>query len=274
MWLAEMVPQQRKTAVLPQSLLMVLLGSWLLVACTAQRQLATAVEQGNRAFATQDFAAAHEAYALGQAAAIGQMEPAYNEANTFYREANFAQATDLLRQAVGRGDWPQVAAAFHNLGNGYFQRGQWGEAIAAYQTALRYNPADLDTKYNLELARQALAGLGAGADEDGAGGGGMEQAENEEAGAELADGGGNESLERPLGAGEKRPLPGGTSPDDGVAPTEPAAGEPVESLPPVESLSPEQAYGFLTAVGQHSKMLPGAMAEPSAAPPVTTAKDW
>ncbi|MCA9999866.1 MAG: VWA domain-containing protein, partial [Anaerolineales bacterium] len=135
MWLAELVPQQRKTAVFPHSipvlaswLFMLLLGIWLLTGCTAQRQMAEAVAQGNRAFAAQEFAAAHEAYALGQAAAIGQMEPAYNEANTFYREAAFEQATDLLREVVGRGNQPQVAAAFHNLGNGYFQRGEWGEA--------------------------------------------------------------------------------------------------------------------------------------------------
>lgn len=281
MWLAEMVPQQRKTAVFSPSipalaswLFILLLGIWLLAGCTAKRQLAQAVEQGNRAFAAQEFAAAHEAYSSAQAATSGQMEPAYNQANTFYREAAFAQATDLLREAVGEGNQPQVAAAFHNLGNGYFQRGEWGEAIAAYQTALRYDPDDMGTKYNLELAQQQLAGLGTGADEAGAGGGGLEQDETGETGAELADQGGNEPLERPLGAGEKRPLPGGTAPDEGVAPTLPTPGEPVETLPPVESLSPEQAYGFLTEIGQHSKMVPGALPEPSAAPPVTITKDW
>ena len=281
MWVAELVPQQRKTAVLPQPipalaswLFILLLGIWLLAGCTAQRQMAQAVEQGNRAFVAQEFAVAHEAYALGQAAASRQMEPAYNEANTFYREAAFAQATDLLREALGWGNQPQVAAAFHNLGNGYFQRGQWGEAIAAYQTALRYNPADMDTKYNLELARQPLAGLGAGVENDGAGGGGMVQEAVGETGAELADQGGNEVLERPLGAGEKRPLPGGTAPDEGVAPTLPTTGEPVDTLPPVESLSPEQAYSFLTEIGQHSKMVPGVLPQPSTAPPVMVTKDW
>ncbi|MEZ4514856.1 MAG: VWA domain-containing protein [Chloroflexota bacterium] len=279
MFAAEMMPPQRKTAVFPrqmpipaQWLLVLLLSSWLLVSCTARQQLAQAVAQGNTAFAAEEFTAAHEAYAAGQTATASQMEPAYNQANTFYREADFERAADLLRQALGQRNQPQLAAAFHNLGNSYFQRGEWGDAIAAYQTALRYNPADEDTKYNLELAWQQLAGLGAGADEDGVGG--MEQDETGEAGAEQADGGGNAPLEDPLGAGEKRPLPGGTTPNDGVAPAIPTAGEPVDTLPPVESLSPEQAYGFLTEIGRHSKMVPGTLPQSSMAPPVITTKDW
>ena len=43
-----------------------------------------------------------------------------------------------------------------NLGNAYLQQGKLGKAIANYETARRYNPADTTATHNLSLAKQQI----------------------------------------------------------------------------------------------------------------------
>src|SRR5690606_11598804 len=46
--------------------------------------------------------------------------------------------------------------AFHNLGNTYMNEKKYTEAVDAYKNALRNNPNDDETRYNLALAKDML----------------------------------------------------------------------------------------------------------------------
>jgi len=48
------------------------------------------------------------------------------------------------------------AKAYHNLGNSYMQQKEWGKSVDAYKDALKINPSDQDTKYNLAYAKKHL----------------------------------------------------------------------------------------------------------------------
>ena len=44
--------------------------------------------------------------------------------------------------------------AFHNMGNSFMQKKQYDKAIEAYKNALRNNPNDNETRYNLAYAKE------------------------------------------------------------------------------------------------------------------------
>lgn len=66
------------------------------------------------------------------------------------------------------------ASAFHNSGNNFMQQKKFKEAINAYKNALKLNPTDMDTKYNLEYAKKMLA------QQQSQGGGGNQNQENKD----------------------------------------------------------------------------------------------
>ena len=51
---------------------------------------------------------------------------------------------------------PEKHKAFHNLGNTFMNAKQYKEAVEAYKNALRNNPTDDETRYNLALAKKML----------------------------------------------------------------------------------------------------------------------
>ena len=57
---------------------------------------------------------------------------------------------------VDKSDRNRLSQAYHNLGNALYTQQQFGEAVKAYENALRLNPKDNDTRYNLIKAQQML----------------------------------------------------------------------------------------------------------------------
>lgn len=61
---------------------------------------------------------------------------------------------DTISQIVS--DKMQKSSAYHNLGNSLLELKKYQESIKAYKQALRNNPSDFDSKYNLEYAKKML----------------------------------------------------------------------------------------------------------------------
>jgi tetratricopeptide (TPR) repeat protein len=82
----------------------------------------------------------------------------YNLANSLYKQQKFEDASKQYMAAGGmeNKNKSELAMAFHNLGNSYLQTNKLNEAIEAYKSALRNNPSDLETKYNLAWAQDKL----------------------------------------------------------------------------------------------------------------------
>jgi tetratricopeptide (TPR) repeat protein len=98
--------------------------------------------------------------ALAWAALLVAAAPA--SADTTYKEANRAYKAGEFEQAVARYEALVVAGVAHpdlyyNLGNAYFRAGQLGPAIYNYERALRIDPGLSDARYNLAVAREAVA---------------------------------------------------------------------------------------------------------------------
>ena len=50
----------------------------------------------------------------------------------------------------------KIAAAFHNIGNSFLSDKKYEDAIKSYEKALKNNPKDNDTRYNLAYAQAQL----------------------------------------------------------------------------------------------------------------------
>lgn len=67
-----------------------------------------------------------------------------------YKAKNYQQAIDAYQKLVS--DGYRSASVYYNLGNAYYKTNNISQAILAYERALRLNPSDEDTRFNLKLA--------------------------------------------------------------------------------------------------------------------------
>ena len=131
-----------------------LISHFSLLICVAQsdRQL---VRQGNKQFRQGNAAEAEVSYR--KAVEKNQRNPQanYNLGNALMMQRKDSLAVAQLEKAAKQETNPlRRAQAYHNMGVVCQQHQMFGEAIEAYKEALRNNPADDQTRYNLALCKR------------------------------------------------------------------------------------------------------------------------
>jgi lipopolysaccharide biosynthesis regulator YciM len=125
------------------------------------------LRDGNRSYKKDHFDEAERHYR--RAAEIDSMDyrALFNLGNALYRQKKYDQAALSFDKALQRPDVsdPQRAHALHNLGNSYLKAGMddrnqamqlFQQAVQSYQEALKLDPKNDDTRYNLAYARRLL----------------------------------------------------------------------------------------------------------------------
>lgn len=97
----------------------------------------------------------------------------YNLGHAYYNSKLFDEALMRLEEAAKNGNKDEKHRAYHNIGNTLMQDKNCKKAVEAYKNALRNNPKDDETRYNLALAQEC-------AKEQGGGGKDKEQEQNKE----------------------------------------------------------------------------------------------
>lgn len=83
--------------------------------------------------------------------------PAFNLGSTFYNNESYSEALSPLKKAaIVVEDETQKHAIFHNMGNVFMKSKAYEKAVEAYKEALRNDPTDHETRYNLALAKEML----------------------------------------------------------------------------------------------------------------------
>jgi tetratricopeptide (TPR) repeat protein len=78
----------------------------------------------------------------------------FNLADAIYKQQRFDEAAGKFSEIAEKMTTPQEKArALHNMGNSELMNQKIDESIETYKKALRQNPTDLDTKYNLAYAQ-------------------------------------------------------------------------------------------------------------------------
>lgn len=81
----------------------------------------------------------------------------YNLGTAYYGREKNAEAMLRFKQAATIAKTKsEKHKAFHNLGNTFMNEEKYQEAVEAYKNALRNNPRDEETRYNLALAKDML----------------------------------------------------------------------------------------------------------------------
>jgi len=78
----------------------------------------------------------------------------YNLGNSLYKQNNLEESVKAWSSLANRSDLSSQNSAhvWHNIGNAFLKSKKYNEAIEAYKNALRLNPKDEDTRYNLSYA--------------------------------------------------------------------------------------------------------------------------
>lgn len=115
------------------------------------------VREGNRHFRKGNFAEAEVSYRKAQEKNVNNPQASYNLANSMFAQRKDSAAIVQFEQAVKSETNPyRKAQSYHNIGVVCQGHKMFGEAIEAYKNALRLNPNDHTTRYNLELCRRQL----------------------------------------------------------------------------------------------------------------------
>lgn len=203
--------------------------------------------QGNRAFGQGDYDIALQDYLDAQAELPERVEPGYNAANTHYRQDDFQAAQQRLLGVLQSAGESLAEFIYYNLGNAFFQTGQFDQAIESYKQALRLDPDDMDAKYNLELALQQKEEQ-------------ESQEESQEENQQQEEQEEQEQQEQPDEQPEERPT------------QEPSPSEGENQA--AQQLSPDQARQLLESAAQDTQSLQQYLQQIYLAPGGAPAEDW
>ena len=89
---------------------------------------------------------------------------AYNLGNAYYTAELYDEALARLNSVAKDGSKSEKHRAYHNIGNALMQNKQCKKAVEAFKNALRNNPSDDESRYNLALAQQCAKEEGGGGD--------------------------------------------------------------------------------------------------------------
>ncbi len=112
------------------------------------------IRKGNKNFEKEKYNDAEILYRKALEKDQSSVPARFNLGNALYREKNFQEAASAWSSLSNRIDLKpeQQAAIWHNTGNAFLQSQNYQAAIQSYKQALKLNPADEDTRYNLSYA--------------------------------------------------------------------------------------------------------------------------
>ena len=112
------------------------------------------IRQGNKLFRSGDYSNAEVSYRKAIEKNPKNPQAVYNLGNALMAQKKDSAAVAQFENATKLETNPlRKAKAFHNMGVVCQSHKMYGEAIEAYKNALRLNPADDETRYNLVLCK-------------------------------------------------------------------------------------------------------------------------
>jgi tetratricopeptide (TPR) repeat protein len=79
----------------------------------------------------------------------------YNLGTAYYKKEHYEEAFSRFKQAgESASEKTEKHKAFHNMGNVFMKNEEYDKAVEAYKEALRNDPSDEETRYNLALAKE------------------------------------------------------------------------------------------------------------------------
>jgi tetratricopeptide (TPR) repeat protein len=136
---------------------------WLIASCLvciaaarsqSERSL---IRDGNRSYKDSKFSDAEVNYRKALEKNKELVPGTFDLGDALYKQGRYGEAAEQYGASAEKLKDPSLKAqALHNLGNALLKEQKLPESIGAYKGALKLNPNDADTKYNLEYAKALL----------------------------------------------------------------------------------------------------------------------
>ena len=123
------------------------------------------VYEGNSHF-NNSFLEAEKNYRMALSEMPSNAKGAYNLGNAYYNAELYDEALARLLEAARKGTKLEKHRAYHNIGNVLMQDKRCKKAVEAYKNALRNDPKDEESRYNLAIAQECAKEEGGGSDDD------------------------------------------------------------------------------------------------------------
>ncbi|MBT8185882.1 MAG: tetratricopeptide repeat protein [Eudoraea sp.] len=111
----------------------------------------------NQELSGDNFVAAEADYRRAIAKSKENIAAPYNLGTAYYGKESYGEAFGRFKEAGElASEKAQKHKAFHNMGNVFMKKKEYEKAVEAYKEALRNDPKDEETRYNLALAKEML----------------------------------------------------------------------------------------------------------------------
>lgn len=136
---------------------LLMLAFLLPLVSAAQQKDKKFIKEGNDLYNQKKYADAEKSYKQATGLNKNSYNGNFNLGDAYYQQGKYeeaaAQFQALTHKEMGR---DSLAKAYHNLGNCLLKSKKYQESVDAYKNALKNNPNDEDTRYNLACAQQYL----------------------------------------------------------------------------------------------------------------------
>ncbi len=141
------------------------------------------LREGNRLYQKELFDESELSYRRALEKAEDSPLARFNLGNSLYKQDRYDEATRFFGELADDIEDPlNRSKVYHNLGNSLLMSQQIPQSIAAYKEALRNNPGDEETRYNLAFAQHLLDEMENQPEGDGDGEDGDQDQEDEDRG--------------------------------------------------------------------------------------------
>ena len=124
---------------------------------SAQKAERKNLREGNKQYNDEKYTEAEISYRRSLEVNPTSEQGIFNLGNALFKQEKYNEAGEQYKMSAQmQKDPTKAAAAWHNLGNISSQAKDYAKSIEAYKQALRLNPNDDETRYNLVLAQKLL----------------------------------------------------------------------------------------------------------------------
>ncbi len=128
------------------------------ISASAQKEVRKNIRKGNKEYKVQKYSEAASFYEKAIEENPTSQEANYNFGNTLYNQKEWDKAIEYYNNfnSLEQEDPLNVSSGMHNIGNALLRKKELNDAMEAYKMALRLNPQDDETRYNLAVVQKMI----------------------------------------------------------------------------------------------------------------------
>lgn len=113
--------------------------------------------EGNTQYHRNNYAEAEKSYKKAASVNKNSYKSIFNLGDSYYKQNKFEEAAEQFQMLTHRATSKDtLSKVYHNLGNSLLKSKKFEESISAYKNALKNNPKDDESRYNLAYAQQMI----------------------------------------------------------------------------------------------------------------------